>query len=366
MSKLFENSKINGMLLANRFVRSATWEGMATKEGAVTPKLISTMEDLARGGVGLIITGHSFVTPEGQAGPWQLGSYKDELISGLREMTSAVHECGGKIIMQLAHAGAFASKKLTGKPPFVVSNRGREGREMKIEDIRNLITAFAEAAQRAKSAGFDGVQIHSGHGYLLSQFLSPLFNNRQDEYGGDINNRARVHLELYRAIRETVGKAYPVLIKMNCQDFVEGGLTLDDAIQFGSVLADAGIDAIELSGGLLTSEQKSPSRIGINTEDKEAYHKEEARCFKEKIGVPLILVGGIRSFEVAENLVEDGVTDYIAMSRSFIREPDLINRWKSGNRSKAKCKSDNLCFGPGGKGEGIYCVVKKRRENPES
>jgi 2,4-dienoyl-CoA reductase-like NADH-dependent reductase (Old Yellow Enzyme family) len=366
MSKLFETSCINGMTLSNRFVRSATWEGMATVDGAVTSRLIETMTALARGGVGLIISSHAYIRPEGQAGPWQLGIYKDELIRGLREMTAAVHDCDGKIVMQLAHSGNFAPQKLTGQPPFVVSSVEGQSplphREMTTQDIRELVNAFAEAAQRARSAGFDGVQIHSAHGYLLSQFLSPVFNKREDEYGGTIENRARIHVEVCRAIRQAAGLNCPVLIKLNCSDFVEGGLSLQDSIQAARLLIHAGIDAIELSGGFLGGGKLSPSRPGIDSPAKEAYFREEANAFKKEIGVPLILVGGIRSFEVAKRLIEEGEADYISMSRPLIREPDLINRWKAGDRSRAGCRSDSLCFKPALEGEGMYCVVKKREE----
>src|SRR5271157_2973117 len=192
MSKLFERSVINGMELSNRFVRSATWEGMAAEDGSVTPKLIETLVELARGGVGLIITSHAYVLPEGQAAPWQLGIYKDELIDGLQEMTTAVHSFGVKIAMQISHAGNFAPKPLIGRPPMVVSNY--EGlsksprEEMTIDYILGLVVTFGDAARRAKAAGFDAVQIHSAHGYLLNQFLSPAFNRRTDEYGGAIEN----------------------------------------------------------------------------------------------------------------------------------------------------------------------------------
>ena len=362
---MFERTDINGMVLSNRFVRSATWEGMAANDGAVTPKLITTMEALARGGVGLIVSSHSYVRPEGQAGPGQLGIYKDELIPGLREMTAAVHDCGGKMVMQLAHAGKFAPELLTGQAPLVVSDY-EEGeaprREITDQDIQELVTSFADAARRAKIAGFDGVQIHSAHGYLLSQFLSPAFNRRQDKYGGDINNRSRIHMEVYRAIREAVGQDYPVLIKLNCRDFAENGLSLEDSLQVGRMLADAGLDAIELSGGLLTGGKLSPSRPGIKSEEEEAYFREEARYFKNAIGIPLILVGGMRSFQVAQRLVDDGVADYISMSRPFIREPALINRWKSGDHCRAECKSDNRCFRTGMSGNGIYCDMKNRED----
>ncbi|MDI6764907.1 MAG: NADH:flavin oxidoreductase [Thermodesulfobacteriota bacterium] len=370
MSKLFETSRINGMTLSNRFVRSATWEGMATADGSVTSKLIETMTALVRGGVGLIISGHTYIRPEGQASPWQLGIYKDELIQGLREMSTAVHERGGKIIMQLAHAGNFAPKQLFGHPPLVVSDfeglASSPRQEITTQGIREIVSAFADAARRAKSAGFDGVQIHSAHGYLLSQFLSPAFNRRKDEYGGDVRNRARIHLEVYQAIRKVVDQDYPVLIKLNCRDFVENGISLDDSLQVAKLLAHAGMDAIELSGGSMTSGKLSPSRSGIDSEEKEAYFQEDARAMKKEIGIPLILVGGMRSFEVAEKLFQDGTADYISMSRPLIREPDLINRWKAGDRRRAECRSDNLCFKPGLDGEGIYCVVKSRKGNEGS
>ena len=275
MSGVFERGVINGMELANRFVRSATWEGMAADDGSVTPKLIETMAVLAAGGVGLIISGHAYVRPDGQASGWQLGIHKDDLVGGLSAMTAAVHESGGKIVAQLAHAGTAAAEKLIGQPPLVVSDY--EGlaesprREIAAADIGELVDAFANAARRAKSAGFDGVQIHSAHGYLLSQFLSPIYNRRRDEYGGNVGNRARIHLEIYDAVRQAVGENYPVLIKMNCRDFVDGGLSLEDSVQVAGLLADAGFDAIELSGSLLTSKTLSPCRPGINSVDKEAY-----------------------------------------------------------------------------------------------
>jgi 2,4-dienoyl-CoA reductase-like NADH-dependent reductase (Old Yellow Enzyme family) len=366
MSTLFEISTINGMQLTNRFVRSATWEGMAAEDGAVTPKLIDTMTALAAGGVGLIISSHVYVSPEGQASPWQIGIYKDELIPGLKQMTSAVHAHGGKIVMQLAHAGAFAMEKLTGQPALVVSDfdglPASRRHEIGPQEMQKLITAFAEAARRAQAAGCDGVQLHSAHGYFLSQFLSPLFNRRQDDYGGDIRQRVKIHKEILQAVRAVVGRNYPILIKINCQDFQEGGLSLEDSLQAGALLAEAGLDALELSGGVLTGGKLSPIRPGIDSVAKEAYFKEEARAFKKAINIPLIQVGGIRSWEVAEQLVTEGTADYISMSRPFIWEPDLIKRWQAGDRRKAECISDNQCFQPALKGEGIYCVSRKRKE----
>jgi len=364
MGKLFEASQMNGMNLPNRIVRSATWEGMATVEGAATPMLIETMTRLARGGVGLIISSHTYVRPEGQATPWQLGIYKDELIAGLQEMATAVHRCDGRIVLQLAHAGTFAAESLIDQPPLAVSNY--EGlaesprKEISEQDISELIPAFADGARRAKAAGFDGVELHAAHGYLLSQFLSPLYNRRRDQYGGSIENRARICLEILSAIRETVGNDYPILIKMNGQDYSTNGLVREESVRIAALLAEAGLDALELSGGLLKSVKRSPSRARIDVLEKEAYFREDARLFKKELSIPLILVGGIRSFEVAERLLENGEADYIAMSRPFIREPELVKRWNSGDRRKAECTSDNLCFAPGFKGRGVYCVTREK------
>jgi 2,4-dienoyl-CoA reductase-like NADH-dependent reductase (Old Yellow Enzyme family) len=235
-------------------------------------------------------------------------------------------------------------------------------KELSVSDIQELTRAFADAAKRAQSAGFDGVQLHSGHGYLLSQFLSPQFNRRTDNYGGSIENRARIHVEVVLAIRKAVGAGYPVLIKMNCQDFAENGLTLKDSLIAATMLVDAGLDAIEVTGGILTGGKLSPTRPGIHSADKEAYFQEELRAFRKGVSVPLILVGGNRSFEVSEQLVAEGAADFIAMSRPLIREPHLIARWQGGDRRRAECNSDNLCFGPALEGKGMYCVTAEREK----
>jgi 2,4-dienoyl-CoA reductase-like NADH-dependent reductase (Old Yellow Enzyme family) len=359
VSILFEQTAIGKLLLANRFVRSATYEGLAGENGTPTSGLIEKLVGLAEGGVGLIITSHAYVRPEGQAGLHQLGIYKDELIPGFREVTGAVHRSGGKIVLQISHAGIFSTHRATGRTPFVVSRMpGKDFHEITGEDIGALAGAFAAAAMRAKAAGFDGVQIHAAHGYLISQFLSPVFNQRVDVFGGTIENRTQPLLQIYKAIRKAVGDAFPVLIKLNCNDFADGGLTTAESLLVARRLAGMGLDAIELSGGLLTNSTLTPSRAKIRREEDEAYFREEAHDFKDKIGIPLILVGGIRSFSVAESLIEEGIADYISLSRPLIKEPGLINRWKSGNREKAKCISCNNCFRTMNSPHGVYCDIK--------
>ncbi|WP_373501756.1 NADH:flavin oxidoreductase [Desulfococcus sp.] len=367
MPSLFEQTTLSSLILKNRFVRSATWEGMADDEGACTPRLIDLMTRLADGGVGLIISGHAHVSREGQAGPGQMGIYDDGLLPGLARMASAVHARNGRIIVQLAHAGCQAATGLSGLPamgPSVLEGeKAPVCREMTLDDIEGVVEAFAAGAARAWKAGFDGVQIHAAHGYLLSQFLSPCYNRRQDRYGGSIENRARIVLEVLDRIRRAVGKTFPVLIKLNSEDFVEGGFSRQDMLAVCQVLERAGMDAVELSGGTPLSGKNTPVRTGkFDTPDRQVFYRDAARDYKARIRIPLILVGGIRSLEVAEALAASSQADYIALCRPLIREPELIQRWQSGDTAIASCKSDNLCFKPAMEGRGIYCVLEEREK----
>lgn len=356
------------MVAANRFVRSATWEGMAAEDGSCTPALIDVAVQLARGGVGLIITGHAFVSEEGRAGPWQMAIYSDAFLPGLIEMTNAVHQAGSSIVIQIAHAGCRAAARLSGLQPIGPSRFENErdvaSGEMNQRDIDRVAQAFAQAAVRSRKAGFDGVQIHGAHGYLLDQFLSPFYNKRTDGYGGPIENRTRMALEVLKGIRNEVEEGFPVLIKMNSQDFLDGGLTVNDMLEASRLLEQGGIDAVEMSGGNPYSAEYSPSRKGKpGSEEQEVYYPEAAGRFKEKMRVPLMLVGGVRSYTVAERLVTEGTADYISMCRPFIREPALVNRWKSGDTTKALCISDNGCFKPAFQGRGIRCVVEEKQKD---
>ena len=263
MNTLFEPSNINTLSLTNRFIRSATWAGMADDDGKCTSRLVELMSELASGGTGLIITGHTFVHQNGRHSPWQLGIDRDELIPGLKSMTGAVHKKKGKIAVQLGYGGAYLSKSRI--------------RSMSGIDIQEAIEAYGQAAIRAKEAEFDAVQIFAAHGFFLSQFLCPRYNDRTDIYGGDIQNRARLLLKVLDVIREAVGPNYPVLIKLNAQDFVENGLSLQEAIQVGLMLEERGVDAIELSGGLLNNPNVLRTHINSNTD--EAYLQNEARAF---------------------------------------------------------------------------------------
>jgi 2,4-dienoyl-CoA reductase-like NADH-dependent reductase (Old Yellow Enzyme family) len=361
MPEIFEHTSIGSMNLPNRFVRSATWEGLADKDGSVTDKLIEIMMELAKGAVGLIISSYAFVSPEGQSSPGQLAVYDDRFLPGLRDMAYAVHSAGGKMALQLVHGGCSSNSELSGLEAIGPSTLST-CREASKEDIAAIISAFSRAAGRAKQAGFDAVQIHAAHGFLLSQFLSLAFNKRRDEYGGELGNRARLVLEVLRSIRKIVGPEYPVLIKLNSEDFLEGGMTREEAIQVAGMLEDASINAIELSGGTVASPEKlMPVRPGKLTRKQEVYYREAAMLYKQKVRIPLMLVGGIRSYEVADALVKNGATDYISMSRPLICEPGLVKRWQEVDRRKAECISCNSCFGPPSEGKGFYCVTMAKK-----
>jgi 2,4-dienoyl-CoA reductase-like NADH-dependent reductase (Old Yellow Enzyme family) len=371
MPSLFDVTTLRAMQLRNRFVRSATWEGMAGDDGSVTDRIIDMYAALAEGGVGLIITGHAYVSTEGQAVPWQLGVHDDGVMSGLTRLTDVVHERGGKIAIQLSHAGCRGAVSLTGMEPIgpvvMKGDQGQVCREMEADDFSRVAADFARSAARAERAGFDAVQIHAAHSYLISEFLSPCHNTRVDEYGGTVQNRAQFLLEVVGAVRKSVGPGFPVVVKINSDDFIDGGFSVPEMIEVSTLLEQVKIDAVELSGGSPFSPKFMAHRPGpIRSEADEVYYREAAMLFKRTVTLPLILPGGIRSYPVARELVERGVTDYVSLSRPLIREPGLINRWKAGDTRKATCLTDNQCLTPLRSGLGLYCVVDRKRTGVEA
>ncbi|MCF8057234.1 MAG: NADH:flavin oxidoreductase [Desulfocapsa sp.] len=368
MKTLFEECAINGMKLRNRMVRSATWEGMCDPDGRPTDKLKDFYHQLATGGVGLIITGYTFVSPEGKQLPGKMGIHTDEFAEEYKKMTSSIHEAGGAIAIQLVHAGGQTDSGNAGRQPLApsaikVDQFPEMPAELTLDEIHNIVDAFGKGAQRAKEWGFDAVQLHGAHGYLINQFLSPLTNLRTDDYGGNIENRSRFAIDVYKKVREAVGDDYPVLIKLNASDNLEGGLSVEDATYCAQQLSYLGIDAIEVSAGTPASGDESPARAKINKPEKEAYHLSLALQIKNAVSCPVMVVGGMRSYDVAENAVAEEGLDYISMARPLIREPDLPNRWQSGDRSPATCISCNGCFMPGIKEGGIYCVAEKKKSD---
>jgi 2,4-dienoyl-CoA reductase-like NADH-dependent reductase (Old Yellow Enzyme family) len=367
MAKVFEATNLSGIELCNRLVRSATWEGLADDAGKVTPALTRIYEELAEGGVGLIISSYLYVQAVGKQMSGQIGVDSDASTRGLSTLARAVQVGGGKLVGQIVHCGGQAERRQNGglRPvaPSAVKSAGygEIPRELTAAEIEELIGDFSAAARRLSDAGFDGVQLHAAHGYLLAQFLSPLRNRRNDTYGGDLDNRSRFCLEVYRAVRAEVGPSFPVMIKLNANDFLEGSTTEEDACHLASALAGEGVDAIEISGGTPGSGKLGAARPDIEDPEDEAYFLPQAEAIRRAAPkVPLMLVGGLRSLGVMERVLAAGTVDYFSMSRPLIREPDLPARWQRGDRRRADCISCLGCFGPALKGEGIRCVQKER------
>jgi 2,4-dienoyl-CoA reductase-like NADH-dependent reductase (Old Yellow Enzyme family) len=372
MSILFEPMKIKDMDLRNRFVRSATYDGCADRIGHVSEKQINIFEELSEGGIGLIVTGIVYVHDSGQISSFQNSIASDDCIPGLKRLTAAVHDHGAKIALQLFHAGRErarfykAKDEKTVAPSFIDKDPSFvEGyRAMTEDEIWDLIWAFGNAAKRAREAEFDAVQLHAAHAYLLSQFLSPSTNRRTDDWGGTLENRLRFHREIYRDMRAKVGEDYPVLIKIGVQDGFAGGLEFSEGKQVAQLLAQWGFNALEISQGLRGKLYEGTEiRTKINTLDREAYFRQWCREIKSCINAPVMMVGGLRTFELMEEVVQKGEADFISLSRPFIREPGIVNEWKRGNHHKATCISCNKCFEALTKRETLHCVQRKLEES---
>jgi 2,4-dienoyl-CoA reductase-like NADH-dependent reductase (Old Yellow Enzyme family) len=347
MSLLFTPIQIGSVTVPNRFVRSATHDYLADDEGFVTDRQVELHRRLAEGEVGLIITGHAYVQPSGKASPRQIAAFDDRFIAGLARIPAAVHAHPSRVFLQIAHAGRQTKPKLCGCVPVSPSpvydpESKVMPRELAAAEIRTLIADFSAAALRARRAGFDGVQLHAAHGYLLSSFLSPHTNRRIDAWGGSVEGRARVLLEALRGIKTSCGPDFPVIVKLNSSDFLDTGLALDDAVRVARLLDEAGIDGIEVSGGMAEA-KKGSIWPGLRGEEDEGYFVDSAARIKRTVGVPVFGLGGIRTLAVAERMVADGRVDLISMSRPFIRDPRLVKHFREGRAAKSECVSCNKC-----------------------
>ena len=362
MSILFAPVRIGSLTVPNRFVRSATHDFMADDEGFVTDAHIELYRHLAEGEVGLIITGHAHVQPSGKASPKQMAVFDDRFIEGLARIPEIVHRFQSLVFLQIAHAGRQTKEKLCGcipvSPSAVYDPVSKVmPRELAFDEIRALIIDFISAAKRAKRAGFDGVQLHAAHGYLLSSFLSPHTNRRADEWGGPVENRARVLVEILRGVKAACGRDFPVIVKLNSTDFLESGLVLEDAVRVARMIEAEGIDGIEVSGGMAEAGRGSVW-AGLRGEDEEGYFVENAARIKRAVRVPVFALGGIRTLAVAERIVREGRADLVSLSRPLIRDPFLVKHFREGLAAKSECISCNKCFNP----RGILCaeLTKKR------
>ncbi len=363
MSLLFNAGVIAGLKLPNRLVRSATAERMADERGYPRPQLHQLYARLVEGEVGLIITGHMYLHPSGKAHPEMTGIYEDDQIPALAALVQGVHDRGGLIAAQINHGGMQSDLEAVPDalaPSSIQADfNDRTAREITLEEIDLLIDAFGQAARRAQAAGFDAVQIHAAHGYLVSEFLSPLTNRRKDHWGGDITARMRFLRAVTAAVRTQVGMDYPVLIKLGMMDGIPGGLTLAEGVQVVSELAGMGISGVELSGSiggkLLVNVKK-----GIRNTGKEAYFIDFARQARPVTELPLLLVGGFRSRSVMEAALASGDVDFISMCRPLINNPDFPRLLRLGELDVSGCLSSNNCWAEeNGVGIGCKCPLER-------
>jgi 2,4-dienoyl-CoA reductase-like NADH-dependent reductase (Old Yellow Enzyme family) len=389
MSILFEATEIGNMQLKNRFIRSATGDACADELGHVTDRQLELYANLAARGVGFIITGVSSVHDRGGHRLHYNSIAKDEFIPGLSKLTDVAHSYGAKIAMQLFHGGRASahllksSNMLAMAPSYIDDDPSVKGeyRAMKEDEIWEVIHAFGDGAQRARDAGFDAVQLHGAHGFLLSQFLSPFTNRRQDEWGGDLNNRLRLHHEIYRDIRYKIGKDYPVLIKVGVQDGFQGGLEFREGKQAAKLLAEWGFDGLEISLGVrgkdyaewnITDSKTGPARrekdyeetefrTNINSVSREAYYRQWCREIKREAKVPVVITGGLRTFTLMEEIISSKDADFIGLCRPLIMEPGIINEWKEGNHHKPACISCNKCVEGLRRGKPLRCWQPRKR-----
>lgn len=352
---IFEPLSLKKFNTVNRVVRSATCEYMAEEDGTPKKELIELYEKLVRGKIGIIISGYSYVMPNGKSNPGQSGIYADHLIPAWKEITKAVTGSQSLFIMQIVHGGRQVRRKTHPGPiwaPSAVPDTAykTEPEEMTPAQIEEVRDSFIQAAVRAEKAGFHGIQLHVAHGYLLSQFLSPYTNRRNDAYGGDQAGRTRIVIDIIRGIKKKVPGRFIISAKVNGADFVPGGLTINQAAASAILMKQAGLDFIEVSGAMAES-KGGVVRKDINNIDDEGYFLSHAAAIRRETGLPTAAVGGFRSLSLMEKALSSGAADMISLSRPFIREADLLIKFEKKETDRSSCISCNRCFNP----KGIRC-----------
>lgn len=385
MTSAFETMSIGSLAARNRLVRAATAESLATTEGAPTRKLVELYERLAAGGVGTIITGYAYVTSDGKPSERALSLVDDAHETAYRDLVEAVHARGARIVAQLVYGGS-KSKLAPDDPrrmavegsdiasddsgahdgrtpsssnvpnvdivgPSSIANpaTGLVPREATTGDIERIAAGFADAAARAWRFGFDGVEVHVAHGYLLSQFLSPAFNKRSDEYGGSVENRARFACACVAAARAATIPDFLIFVKLNCSDSRTGeyGLTEEDSLEAARLLAAAGASALDVSGDWHAF---SAHEVGEG-----AFFASYGQRLAERLACPVIVTGGWRDVCAIERYLDETLVAAVGLARPFICEPELAHRWQAGDTKPARCTSCNHCC----KSPGVPCVLSR-------
>lgn len=364
LDNMFKPLKINQMEIKNRFVVSGMVTCYANEDHMANEKFIAYHEAKAKGGYGLIITEDYLISPEAGGFMNLFGLWNDELVASHRKLTDRVHAAGGKIVCQIYHAGRESKTAFTKTGEILAPSAIKDPtqpetpRELSREEIKSYVVKFAETAAAAKKAGFDGVEIHGGHGYLLNQFMSGFSNRRSDEYGGSIANRMRFPLEVVRAVREAVGPDYPLLYRMSSQEYVEDGITLEESKVMAVMLEAAGIDCINCSQAVyatrwfITPPSYVPNGFAVNNAEE----------IKKVVNIPVTTVGRITDPLMAESVLASGKADMVVMARASLADPEMPNKAKEGRFDEIMYCIGCIqgCSGENGQGNPIRCLVNPR------
>jgi NADPH2 dehydrogenase len=324
MPDLLSPLALHGLTLRNRIVMPPMWSGQAGPDGFVTPSIVEYHRRRAEAGCGLIIVEHAFVHPQGRHTPTQIGVHSDATVDGLARLAAAIKSEGAAACLQISHAGSRSSSRVVGTRPLAPSAVRHpyepDGDTPEAIDklmLPGIIAAFGDAAARARAAGFQAVEVHAAHGFLLSQFLSPLTNRREDEYGGPVENRCRLHLAVLSEVLGRVGADCLVFVRLGAHDETAGGLELADSCEAARRLAEAGADLIDVSGGLQGSRGAGKGA---------AYFVPYARAIKAAVRVPVLVTGGIAEPDLADLAVREGWADLVGIGRAMLNDPEWARK----------------------------------------
>ena len=336
--EIFEETQIKNMKISNRLIRGSVGDFCFFPQGHITKEALEFYDKLSEEGVGIIYTGYATISDYDQfddSGVFRID--KDEYIEEYKKLTSVIHKNNRKIIMQIVHIGGQSYTKTTNKlySPSKVINpmTNRTTYEMAKEDILRIEDDFVKASIRVKKAGFDGVEIHGAHFYLISEFLSPIFNKRTDEYGGNDENRARFLIEIIEKIRKAVGNDFIISLKINCDDNYPGGITEEGFIVASKLAEKAGVDIIQISG-----------MDWFKPKIKNILFFDMTKKIADILNIPVVLIGNVRSVDSIQNILDNTKVEYVGMARPLICEVDLVKKWSNGDLKNAKCISCNSCI----------------------
>lgn len=318
MSYLFSPLDKGRLTLKNRLIMPPMATARSNEDGSVSRELLNYYDEKSKGGyLSLIIIEHSYVSKQGKASERQLSIVDDNVINKLKKLSDVIHKNGTKAVMQINHAGSAAMRDVTGfnvKGPSAIINprKGDVPAELSEYEINEIIEEFKNAAIRVKKAGFDGVEIHSAHGYLLNQFFSPLTNRREDEYGGDVYGRIKIHLDIIKAVRDAVGDDFPILLRLGASDYIDGGTTIEDSRIAAAEFVKAGVDIVDISGGFCG--------YVVSGLTSQGYFSSLSSAIKEVVPVPVILTGGVTDASAADKLLSEKKADLIGVGRAILKD----------------------------------------------